>query len=101
MQPVFFAVPPYFHIKILSGNLIAQQDGLPNITGNMSGNGLAMTGAQGAFKISSTFYALGHDSNATDGAIITFDASMSNPIYGQSAHVTPENYTAKLWLRIA
>ena len=82
------------------GELIAQEDELPNIIGEMTGNGLAMKRASGAFFISSQFYALGHNSNADDGATIKFDASRSNSIYN-GAHVIPENYSVKLWLRVA
>ena len=30
-----------------------------------------------------------------------FDASRSSSIYGRSIHVTPENYTVRIWKRIA
>ena len=83
-----------------TGDLIAQKEELPNITGEISGNGFAMQNAKGVFSKSSTYYSLGHDTNAHDGVIIRFNASDSNSIYNGS-HVTPINYTVRLWLRTA
>ena len=30
-----------------------------------------------------------------------FDASRSSSIYGRSTHVTPENYTMRIWKRVS
>ena len=45
---------------------------------------------------------------ATDGTselerhcCVSFDASASNPIYGQSNEVTPKNFTVRVWVRVA
>ena len=33
--------------------------------------------------------------------VIDFNASRCSPIYGRSEHVTPENYTMRIWKRTA
>jgi|GEM_PF-5446708 hypothetical protein len=95
-----------------TGELTAQKEGLPNITGydtlgwhgehiGIVNNGGDNAGAFIAGEIRDGSY--GGDSrgggNVNRG--VKFDASHSNPIYGNSEHVTPENYTAKLWRRTA
>jgi len=85
-----------------TGNLIKQPDGLPNITGAIS----VATGNAGGGIATGAFYAGGEEGDAAwsgvkGRSVRRFDASRSSPIYGSSEHVTPENYTAKLWLRVA
>lgn len=82
----------------LAGQYIAE--GLPNITGNasFSENGGFMQGSSesstyGAFA-RGTKTGMGIVANATiSGYMLELDASRSNPIYGNSEHVTPETNT--------
>ena len=85
-----------------TGELIAQQEGLPNITGKIS----VATGNNGGGTATGAFYHGGYEGDAAwngvkDRSIRLFDASRANSIYGNSEHVTPENYSVKLWLRVA
>jgi len=85
-----------------TGNLIKQKEGLPNITGKIS----VATGNNGGGTATGAFYHGGYEGDAAwdgvkDRSIRLFDASRANPIYGNSEHVTPENYSVKLWVRVA
>lgn len=102
-----------------------QSEGLPNITGrdslgwygeylgevvNVSGSKQgALTGLQYTIKEllkedePSPTWRVGSDNFITLEEDVTlgigFDASLSNPIYGLSSHVTPLNIAIKLWIR--
>ena len=73
--------------------------GLPNITGN-TGYGTTLGSATGCFYIGNTAYVhLGASAgNAPSGA---FDASRSNPIYGNSNTVQPEAIQYPYFIQIA
>ena len=92
-------------IKILSGNLIAQPDGLPNISGSISRVTFDYFDRS---LVSGCFNAIADQGVATDGTSelerhcwISFDASASNSIYGRSNEVTTKNFTIHIWLRTA
>ncbi len=78
-------------IQSETGNYIAE--GLPNITGNFSNNGNTSNAnsaiTNGSFAFSGD-YMYSSEGGANVGRMVTFDASLSNPIYGNSDHVTPE-----------
>lgn len=72
-------------------------EGLPNITGvaNAGAHGSAMTHRnEGALSTDNLAWNASVGNGARDDRGITtyFDASRSNPIYGNSDHVTPETY---------
>lgn len=75
--------------------------GLPNITGS-AGYTVRLTSASGAFD-----YGSGGSANQWGsgewGAVnpFTFDASRSNPIYGNSSTVQPPAYRVNIWRRTA
>lgn len=71
-----------------SGSYVAE--GLPNITGKSTYNMIADNfGAEGAFDLSGR---AAHQNGTAmgEGSGLGFNASLSNPIYGNSGHVTPE-----------
>ena len=76
--------------------------GLPNITGAFAGIARWDFGdnpASGAF---SGVYKRGPEgSYSGNGMIYTFDASSSNPIYGESNTVQPAAYYVHIWRRVA
>ena len=86
-------------------NLVKQGEGLPNITGYFGVTKTMCDSAEGAF------YNEGDDGiSKTKGAsfkneYITskkyFNAARSSSIYGRSTHVTPENYTMRIWKRVS
>ena len=85
-----------------TGELVSQKEGLPNITGKIS----VATGNNGGGTATGAFYHGGYEGDAAwngvkERSIRLFDASRANSIYGNSEHVTPENYSVKLWLRVA
>ena len=75
-----------------------QAEGLPNIVGQISIWGAGAGYQSGAFSVTAT---------GEDGAggstyahnTIKFNAARSNSIYSRSAHVTPENYSVRVWKR--
>lgn len=84
--------------------------GLPNITGEFSGRGNefhtsggTLTNASGAFTFSMnagiSMSGAEYSSVNADNDVITFDASRSNPIYGNSTTVQPPAYFTYTWLR--
>lgn len=95
--------------------LIGQSEGLPNITGTASFRPISdassvMTNLNTgvflkseAYKkgISNNFYAAGNGSRYNAVGVLDFDASLSNSIYNNSTHVTPNNATLKVWQRIS
>lgn len=74
-----------------------KEAGLPNITGRVSGN-LRPQQWGGAFKVGGN----GPQGNRTsgDGGWFYFDASWSNPIYGNSNTVQPPAYTVMYIMRV-
>ena len=84
-----------------------QAEGLPNITGSIPGcyfRGSSSMTFKGVFSTTSfisTGYAGYNSSSGMKTEHIMFNASSSNGIYGKSNHVTPENYTIRIWKRIA
>ena len=85
----------------------AQQAGLPNIRGTISGIVVypgAMSTRSGAFAStpvpSITKNATGNTTSGwwNDGGYVYFDASKSNSIYGRSSTVTPQNYSANVFI---
>ena len=67
-------------------------EGLPNIEGQLGlyGTEKAYCSAAGAFSKNARAMSYGSGHNAGDGLIADFSAENSNPIYGNSDHVTPE-----------
>ena len=89
------------------GNLIKQDEGLPNISGNISGcyfRGSPSMTFSGVFSatssINSSFVGF-KNLSGKETENIMFYASSSNSIYGKSNHVTPKNYTIRIWKRIS
>ena len=83
-----------------------QAEGLPDLSGNLSGvylRGRSNLNANGVFS-RTTFRNSGYCGysglQGKETEFLQFYASSSNPIYGRSAHVTPENYTYRIWKRI-
>ncbi|MBQ8660788.1 MAG: tail fiber protein, partial [Alphaproteobacteria bacterium] len=80
----------------------AQQAGLPNITGELgyyTQGGFFHSGGKysGAFtRGSSAPWRIGGDHES--GYNLKFDASKSNSIYGRSSTVTPQNYSANVFI---
>ena len=80
----------------------SQAAGLPNITGKVGLQGPEYSyseGISGAFSISpkGDNYGKGHTKGA-NSVYINFDASKSNSIYGKSTTVTPQNYSANIFI---
>ena len=70
---------------------------MPNIIGMFSGN--QDYTPNGAFGLVRNWIS---NSGAYEYAnVIDFNASRCSPIYGRSEHVTPENYTMRIWKRTA
>lgn len=74
------------------------EEGLPNISGTLgasrtmhsySGTAIPITAPFASEKLSGTTV-IGSSSSSADTYKYTFDASLSNEIYGNSSHVTPE-----------
>ena len=87
------------YLRATDNNLLAGQyiaEGLPNITGTLFTGGTNPENVSGAF---TTPESLTYQSYGTGGGYCTqdistiFDASLSNSIYGNSEHVTPETNT--------
>ena len=101
----------FFYYIILLNVLIGQNEGLPNITGSyyaFSGRYEwnyynPIYGEAGAFyldgRTSSNDAYMMQNQGISKG--VSFDASRSNKIYGNSSHVTPTNMTYKIWKRTA
>ena len=95
-----------------TGNLVKQNEGLPNITGSFHGtahcnnNSSIIQSYSGGGAISDSLGAyINHrmpdnHTKAID-VLYSLNASKSNSIYGASSHVTPENYTMRIWKRIS
>jgi microcystin-dependent protein len=73
-----------------NGNLGASKDaGLPNITGTFYHDTNAKTGLSGAFTYKDTGRQNLANDTSTNSGLVTFDASKSNSIYGNSNTVQP------------
>lgn len=80
--------------NLLAGQYVAE--GLPNITGTLFTGGTDATTLSGAFTTPEelSFISYGTGGGYTNQDISTiFNASISNPVYGNSEHVTPETNT--------
>ena len=95
-----------------------QNEGLPNIKGNKllawtdeSGGGIIMDGRTDVNNSAlysyqdPKYYSYYYVSNLPSKSpshhnILGFNANRANSIYGNSEHVTPENYAIKIWKRI-
>ena len=78
-----------------------QQAGLPNITayGPAMDDQTQNPGLGGAFYKYTTSYAYDANSSLSGGGWrLGFDASKSNSIYGRSSTVTPQNYSANIFI---
>ena len=88
-------------------NLVKQGEGLPNIMGSIPGcyfrgsSSMTFKGVFSTTSFRSTEFAGYKSLYGRETEHIMFDASSSNSIYGKSIHVTPENYTIRIWKRIA
>lgn len=72
----------------------AQADGLPNITGNV-GQLRDASFSSGAFSATTTGAATDRAAASYSWAKVSFDASNSSSIYGNSSYVTPYNYAVQ------
>lgn len=77
---------------------------MPNITGKLGGNGAhgvyGLPTLTGAFKnIVRTYNAVGLGSGNACVSSFELDASLSNPIYGNSDTVTPESLKCEYFIR--
>lgn len=88
-----------------SGNFgNTQAEGLPNITGSSGGIYLAQYKSDigtGALRQIDGGVGMGDAAVIIHSPIITFNASLSNSIYGASSHVTPYNSAVRIWKKIA
>lgn len=94
-----------------TGDLVAQAEGLPNIVGSLFNqrsfvsDGYNYNGAltvSESYNGSDGFFSLGWSEYAgRKNCKLNFNAAKSNSIYGQSYHVTPINYTYRIWKRIS
>ena len=80
---------------------VTQAEGLPNITGGVSsGTGVYQNGLS-AFQVGNEVQFSVSQQQGVAKANLVFDASISNPIYGASTHVTPYNSSIRIWKKIA
>lgn len=78
-----------------------QEEGLPDITGDFS-CALSWEGStSGAFKKTNIYLNAPDGARKNNGITFEFKASYDSPVYGKSDHVTPENYTVRIWVRTA
>ena len=75
--------------------------GLPNITGTITTDQNMIPSASGAFSITTGTTYTHSNGQATGCEKISFDASQSNSIYGQSTTVQPPAYVVNVWRRTA
>ena len=79
-----------------------QEAGLPNITGTIPGeidNQLYWDVVTGAFYRGDTSGNVGSSAADRDNYNVLFDASKSNPIYGKSNTVTPQNISVRVFIK--
>jgi hypothetical protein len=87
----------------VSGSQVAGETveaGLPNITGGNALAGLYSPSVKGAFKSAGATGISGRDGQVNHQGV-SFDASLSNPIYGKSNTVQPPAYLVNIWKRTA
>ncbi|MBQ7285898.1 MAG: tail fiber protein, partial [Alphaproteobacteria bacterium] len=102
---------PYYYAHFIkavngySGSSLSKEEeaGLPNITGYFSAGLGAQNGSykdgSGAISKSSTYNMAMKGGNSDDwGRNFYFNASKSNSIYGKSSTVTPQNYSANVFI---
>lgn len=101
-----FNLPDYRgkFLRGLGGNSAAdiyttQAEGLPNITGNVDFTRCQINSATGVFRLTESRTAIGANSNVPTG-LISFDASRSSSVYGNSAHVTPINQAINYFIKV-
>ena len=103
-----FNVPDYSgkFLRGLGGNsaediYTAQEEGLPNITGSFTANRYAWGGIVGEGALyGETIGGQGADYGSGGSNVkLLLDASKSNEIYGNSAHVTPENHAVYWFIK--
>lgn len=95
-----FTLPDYRNRFVMGANTASEvgtylESGAPNITGQFNPGGLGIT-ASGAFKVESSSQR-SNDGENSDSRMISFDASLSNPIYGRSSEIQPPSGKA-LWI---
>ncbi|MDD3241467.1 MAG: phage tail protein [Bacilli bacterium] len=93
-----FNLPNYVN-KFLKGATVAgtlEEAGLPNITGGL-GSTISWIGRTGAFYNGTSRSPVGSGGYGVIDAL--FDASLSNPIYGKSTTVTPENVSVLYFIK--
>lgn len=78
-----------------------QAEGLPNITGQLSGDQLGVGSGSGCFSVSGTslFWTSNSPYNVGKNKA-DFNASRSNSIYGSSSHVTPINQAVNYFIKV-
>lgn len=78
-----------------------QGEGLPNITGQTQAQDgyLRNPAASGAFRTVTAGGSARSGDGGNSAAYSTFNASLSNPIYGRSAHVTPINQALNFFIK--
>ena len=95
-----FTLPDYRNRFVMGANTASEvgtylESGAPNITGQFNPGGLGIT-ASGAFKVESSSQRSNSGENS-DSRMISFDASLSNPIYGAADVIQPPSGKA-LWI---
>ena len=84
--------------------LVGQNEGLPNITGEVyfANGGFLAPRNTGAFSSKGDHDGyLSGESSGYNGKTMVFKASDSNSIYGNSSHVTPSNLSIRIWQRVS
>lgn len=74
-----------------------QAMGLPNITGNVISQEDSRTKASGAFYNGG--YSGDRPSYASNGSVVSMDASRSNSVYGAASEVRPVNYAVNIFIK--
>lgn len=101
-----FKLPKINEVFVEAGDLTTLslyiKAGLPNIVGNLTTNGNSFTAISGAFATRSQISNLsGGHSAATGYGNLTFDASHSNPIYGNNDTVQPKAIKLRPMVQLA
>ena len=87
-----FKLPDWRNRTVMGANTASEvgtylESGAPNITGQFNPGGLGIS-ASGAFQITSGSQRSNSGENS-DSRMISFDASLSNPIYGRATEIQP------------
>lgn len=101
-----FKLPKINEVFVEAGDLTTLslyiKAGLPNIVGNLTTNGNSFTAISGAFATRSQISNIsGGHSAATGYGNLTFDASHSNPIYGNNDTVQPKAIKLRPMVQLA